>query len=221
MSARADELAARRRRTEMVAGLRKLARGGSGEQSAADQPRALVERCDMCGTTLPDDHRHVLHLVDRRILCSCEACWALRSGEAELRPVGQRVVWLPDLALDDETWGRFQIPIGLAFLMRSTLTGTVVAMYPSPAGATESELDMAAWEELVQANPELERLEPDAEGLIVNRLATPHEHVVAPIDQCYKLVGLIKLHWEGISGGEGLERALREFFGELREKAAA
>jgi Family of unknown function (DUF5947) len=113
----------------------------------------------------------------------------------------------------------FQIPIGLAFLMRSSVTDGVVAFYPSPAGATESELSLEAWEQLVAANPVLEELDPDAEALIVNRLATPPQYVIAPIDTCYALVGLIKSRWEGISGGDALERAVPEFFDAIRARA--
>ena len=51
--------------------------------------------------------------------------------------------WLPDLDMSpDERWAGFGIPIGLAFFMRTTVAGGVVALYPSPAGATESELDL-------------------------------------------------------------------------------
>ena len=63
-------------------------------------------------------------------------------------------------------------------------------------------------------------LEPDAEALIVNRIADPPEHAIAPIDECYRLVGMIKIEWDGISGGAGVERAIETFFGELRERAA-
>ena len=66
----------------------------------------------------------------------------MRSGDAEFRPVGNRTVWLEDFALTDEQWAAFELPIGLAFLMISSVTGGVVALYPSPAGATESELDL-------------------------------------------------------------------------------
>ncbi len=97
----------------------------------------------------------------------------MRSGDAEFRPVGNRTVRLEDFALSDEQWAAFQLPIGLAFLMISTVTGSVVALYPSPAGATESELDLEAWAEVCAANPALE-LEPDIEALIVNRLGEPH-----------------------------------------------
>jgi hypothetical protein len=99
------------------------------------------------------------------------------------------------------------------------VSGGVVAFYPSPAGATESELELEPWEELVERNPGLANLEPDGEALIVNRIAMPAQYVIAPIDRCYALVGLIKLRWEGISGGAALSKAVPEFFAALRDKA--
>jgi hypothetical protein len=176
------------------------------------QPAPATERCDLCGAPVPEDHRHLLQLAERRILCVCEPCRALRSGEAELRPVGTRTLWLEDFAMPDEVWDGLRIPIGLAFFLHSSVTDSVVAMYPSPAGATESELRFESWSRLVELNPVLRRLEPDAEGLIVNRLAGPQVAAIAPIDRCYELVGLIKSRWEGISGGVGVERAIAEFF---------
>ena len=145
----------------------------------------------------------------------------MRAGEGDYRPTGNRTVWLPDLDLPDELWASFQIPIGLAFFMRSTVSGGVVAFYPSPAGATESELDLEAWGELVARNPMLEDLDPDAEALVANRLSDPPQYVIAPIDECYRLVGLIKMRWEGISGGAGVGEAVTRFFDDLRRQAVA
>jgi hypothetical protein len=214
-----DAMVAARRRAEMVARMRTLAQAGAPSQTGAARPDAQ-ERCDICNTRLPEDHRHLLHLVERRIICSCEACWALYSGNAEFRPTGMRTLWLEDFRCGDEEWGAFQIPIGLAFFMRSTVTGTVVAFYPSPAGATESELSMESWQALVQRNPVLEQLDPDAEALVVNRLTRPHEYAIVPIDDCYALVGLIKSRWEGISGGSAIEQAVPEFFTAIRARTA-
>jgi hypothetical protein len=204
-------------RAQAVARMRGLAQSGATRDS--ETPRTTVERCDLCNTTLPDDHRHMLHLVDRRIVCTCEACWALYSGNAEYRPTGMRTVWLEDFCCAPETWAAFQIPIGLAFFMRSTITQTVVAFYPSPAGATESELTLEAWEALVAANPVLQELDSDAEALVVNRMSDPPQYAIVPIDQCYGLVGLIKSRWEGISGGSAIETAVPEFFAGLRARA--
>src|SRR5579859_4984735 len=184
------EAVAARRRADLVSGMRGLARPGtSTPPSRASSPD--VEVCDLCGISVPEDHRHLLHLAERRIVCACEACWAMRAGEGDYRPTGNRTVWLPDLNLPDDVWAGFQIPIGLAFFMNSTVTGCVVAMYPSPAGATESELHFESWSRMVSLNPVLADLEPDVEGLIVNRLADPPLHVIAPIDRCYELTGTI------------------------------
>jgi hypothetical protein len=224
----ADAISARKR-AQFVSGLRGLARPsppqarqGNGGTPGATAPDADpgAEHCDLCGITVPADHRHLLDLAERRIVCSCEACWAMRSGEGDYRPVGNRTVWLPDLDLPDDVWAGFQIPIGLAFFMQSTVTSCVVAMYPSPAGATESELHFESWSRMSELNPILADLEPDIEGLIVNRLSEPPMYVIAPIDRCYGLTGAVKATWEGISGGAGVDRAVTRFFEQLRAVAA-
>ncbi len=162
----------------------------------------------------------MLHIEERRILCACEPCIAMKAGSGPYRRVGSRVLWLGSFRLEDDLWARMQIPIGLAFFMHSSSVGGIVSLYPSPAGATESELDLAAWEELSAANPILASLEPDAEALIVDRTAEPYRYAIAPIDECYRLVGMVKANWEGISGGDAIERAVPGFFAELQERAA-
>lgn len=157
----------------------------------------------------------MLNVAERRIVCACESCWSMRSGDPDLLPTGTRTLRLLDFALPDELWASLRIPIGLAFFMRSSATSSVTALYPSPAGATESELSLEAWAELEALNPILVTLERDAEGLIVNRLANPPAYAIAPIDRCYMLVGLIKMNWSGISGGDAVERAVSDFFEDL------
>ena len=199
-----------------LARMRALARAGAAAPGPARDP---VERCDLCRASVPDDHRHLLHLTERRIVCACEACWALHSGDADYRPTGMRTLWLEDFVCDEPTWASLSIPIGLAFFMRSTVTGGVVAFYPSPAGATESELGLDAWQALVAANPVLTGLDADGEGLVVNRLADPPQYLIAPIDECYALVGLVRTRWEGISGGDALTVAVPQFFDRMRARA--
>ena len=201
--------------------LRLLAQARAPAQAPAASARPGDDRCDLCGVAIDPEHRHLLHLLDRRILCSCEPCFALRSGDAELRPSGTRVLQLDGLTLGDDLWAKFQIPIALAFFMLRERGQGVVALYPSPAGATESELHLDAWDELVAANPVLADLEPEVEALIVNRLSVPPRFAVVPIDRCYELVGMIKSRWEGISGGRAMEDAVAEFFGALDEAARA
>ncbi len=211
-----DEAVANRRKALMIAGLRDLAepKAPTPAPAAGEQ-----ERCDLCETTVPPDHRHMLNLYERQIVCVCESCWALRSGDTEFRPTGTRTTWLEDFRLPEELWAQFRIPIGLAFFMHSSVTNCVVAMYPSPAGATESELHFETWGRLVEMNPVLSTLEHDAEALIVNRMSDPPAFAIAPIDRCYMLVGLVKVAWEGISGGAGVQEAIESYFDELRKAA--
>jgi len=212
-----DEAVANRRRAMMVSGLRGLAKPKPPEAGPGDDAQ---ERCDLCETTVPPDHRHMLNTYERQIVCVCESCWALRSGDDDFRPTGTRTLWLEDFELPEELWAQFRIPIGLAFFMHSSVTDCIVAMYPSPAGATESELHFETWNRLADMNPVLRDLEPDAEALIVNRMSDPPVFAIAPIDRCYMLVGIVKAAWEGISGGAGVERAIEGYFEELRRVAA-
>jgi len=225
----ADAVAARRR-AQLVSGLRGMARpsaavvpaNGIDATATSEAPGggdASVEVCDICGITIAEKHRHLLHLVERRIECACESCWNVRSGDPEYRPTGNRTLWLPDLQVPDDLWAGFQIPIGLAFFMDSTVTACVVALYPSPGGATESELHFESWNRMRELNPVLVGLEPDIEGLVVNRLSDPPAYAIAPIDTCYALTGAIKMNWEGISGGPGVQEAVTRFFAELEREA--
>jgi hypothetical protein len=203
-------------------GLRRMAGwAGARPQAAAPRqaPAAATATCELCPIGIGEDHRHLLHLVERRIVCVCETCWSMRSGDPEFRPPGSRTLWLEDFVMADEIWSAFQIPIGLAFLLRSSVSGSVVALYPSPLGATESELELTAWDALCEANPILDQMEPDAEALIVNRTGDEHQYAIVPVDQCYRMVGLIKARWEGITGGRGVEEAVAEFFERVRARA--
>jgi Fe-S cluster biogenesis protein NfuA len=197
---------------------------GDGDEGGlgGDESTHGSGHCELCPIGLGDNHRHLLHLTERRIVCVCETCWSMRSGDAEFRPTGGRTLWLEDFQLDDEAWSSFQIPIGLAFMLRSGLTDDVVVLYPSAAGVTESQLDTLAWARMSADNAILDRLEPDAEALIVNRLAAGGpQYVIAPLDECYRLVGTIKSRWSGINGGPQLRATVDEFFAGLQRRAVA
>ncbi|HEY2319474.1 MAG TPA: DUF5947 family protein [Solirubrobacteraceae bacterium] len=216
----ADAVAARRR-AGLVAGLRGLSQPRTPPAPFGPPTGPGTAACELCGLGIAEDHRHLLHLAERRIVCACEACWAMRSGEGDYRPTGNRTLWLAGLEVPDDLWATFQIPIGLAFFMESTVTGCIVAMYPSPGGATESELHFESWSRMRTLNPVLEGLEPDIEGLIANRLSDPPIYVIAPIDRCYELTGTIKAAWTGISGGPEVQPAVDRFFANLRAEAGA
>ena len=116
------------------------------------------------------------------------------------------------------------IPVNMVYIFHSTIAHRVMAFYPSPAGAMESLLSLEGWDTLVSSNPILNDLEPDVEALLINRVQNRggenyREHYIVPIDACYELVGLIRLKWKGLSGGEEVWKAIAEFFAGLQKRA--
>jgi hypothetical protein len=139
------------------------------------------------------------------------------AGEGIHRLVPDRRWYLPELTLDDTAW--HGVPVGLAFLFHDSAKDRVVALYPSPAGPTESALGPRVWAEMAAANPVLADLEPDVEALLVNRARDAREQWLVPIDACYALVGLVRMHWKGLGGGEEVWTAIEGFFADLRRRS--
>jgi hypothetical protein len=180
-----------------------------------------VERCDLCGVPVAEEHTHLIEPVTRRLVCCCDVCAILfSSGQSpNYRLVPRQVRYWPHFRMTDAQWDDLHIPINLAFFLRSTPAGRVLAMYPSPAGPMESLLTLESWSDLVADNPPLGRLEPDVEALLVNRVGEARAYYVAPIDECYKLVGLIRAHWRGLSGGAEVWEKIGRFFCDLKAKS--
>jgi Fe-S cluster biogenesis protein NfuA len=186
-------------------------------------PQDTTERCELCDALLASSHSHLIELATSRLLCSCEPCAILFSDAAgrKYRRVPRRVHFLADFQMTDAQWESLCIPINLAFFFTSTHAGRVVALYPSPAGATESLLGLEAWTDLSAENPVLREIEPDVEALLVNRVAPARDYYRVPIDECYKLVGLLRANWRGLSGGSEVWDAIGVFFAALKERAGS
>jgi hypothetical protein len=184
------------------------------------RPAVDVEECDFCSVPLATQHRHLLERGTRKIICTCDAC-ALRFdiavGRFKLIPRDTR--HLPDFRMSDVQWECFSLPIQLAFFYRDSSAHKMVALYPSPGGATESLLPISSWENVVSENSILAEMQPDVEALLVNRLNDARQYYLAPIDVCYELVGLIRLHWRGFSGGDQVWQEITQFFGRLNDTA--
>jgi hypothetical protein len=199
--------------------LARLAQGAPVRAPAPGPPPVAVEQCDLCAAPVPPGHRHLVDLDDRRLLCACRGCALLfdskAAGGGHLRLLPTRRRRLDGFVLDPAGWDRLRIPVDMAFFFRSTPAARVLAFYPSPAGPTESLLELEAWTELEAANPVLGEMEPDVEALLVNRAGERREHWIVPIDDCYELVGLIRTRWRGFGGGEEVWAGIDAFFDDL------
>jgi Family of unknown function (DUF5947) len=179
--------------------------------------------CDLCGEPIPSEHRHLLEVSTREIMCACRPCSILFDSEAasegKYRLVPDRRLFLEDFEMSDVQWESLRIPVDMAFFFYSTSSERVAAFYPSPMGPTESLLKLSAWEDLKRCNQVLEGMEWDVEALLVNRVRAAREHFLVPIDECYSLVGLIRMHWRGLSGGREVWEKIDRFFEDLRRRS--
>ncbi|MFJ9940477.1 DUF5947 family protein [Streptomyces erythrochromogenes] len=182
------------------------------------------ETCELCGVAVPPDgHRHLVETEKRTLVCACTACSLLfdRPGArtGRYRAVPDRYLTDPDHRLDAGVWERLQIPVGVAFFFRNAALDRLVALYPSPAGATESELDPQTWQQVLDAGPLAALLEPDTEALLVHRWEGRSGCYLVPIDVCYQLVGRMRMLWQGFDGGAEARAALGAFFDDVERRA--
>jgi hypothetical protein len=205
-------------------------------------PAPPQERCELCATPVAAEHPHLVEPAERRLVCACTACGVLFSEPGlRYRRVPARYLYDTGFVLSDTQWDELQVPVGMAFFLVNSIRRAVVACYPSPAGATESELSLEAWADGVGASALAGLMEPDVEALLVRRddagrggtseaLLVPGgeagragctEALLVPVDACYRLVGLVRLHWKGFDGGAEAWAAIDAFFADLREGAVA
>jgi hypothetical protein len=194
--------------------------GDGAHAGSSEEP----ERCDLCSAPVGERHEHLVDPQSRELRCACGPCASLfgLSAEGRWKRVRHRADRLDAFRLEDASWNALGIPIDLAFFFRSSRDQRVVAMYPSPAGATESLLSLDAWTRVERDNPVLGGLEADVEALLVRRgrRVNEHEHYRVSIDACYALVGRIRKHWKGLGGGTDVWQQIGAFFDDLRSTAA-
>jgi Family of unknown function (DUF5947) len=184
---------------------------------------APAERCEMCATDVPAEHGHVADLDNATLACVCRACYLLftesGAGGGRYRGVPDRYLADPARPMAAAEWDSLQIPVGLAFFLRSSRSGETHAFYPSPAGATESTLDLAAWARLTAGYPLLGEAQPDTEAVLICRGDAGAEYYLVPIDACYELAGRMRLNWRGFDGGAQARAAIADFLADVRSRA--
>jgi hypothetical protein len=201
---------------------------GAGQQDADQFSRPMHDRahCEQCGELLSEAHHHTIDLVVRSLSCCCRACWVLagaRSEASSRKAVPDRYLAEPRFELTATQWDALQLPVDIAFFMTNSVVRRTIAFYPSPAGATESSLSLEAWHDVERANPWVRTAVPDVEAVLMRKQASPspgYEAFIVPIDACYDLVGRLRVHWRGLSGGDRARAEIDRFFGEILARAA-
>ncbi len=202
---------------------------GPAEPAMSAPPATSVpagaEKCEMCATEVPAEHGHVADLESSTLVCACRACYLLftqpAAGRGRYRSVPDRYLADSGRVLSIAQWDELEIPVGLAFFLKSSSAERVAGFYPSPAGVTECVLDLGAWERLTQEYPLLGAPETDVEAALVCRTDSGVEYFLVPIDACYELAGRMRLHWRGFDGGAEARASIDEFLAMVRSRARA
>jgi hypothetical protein len=202
-------------------------------------PEPVGERCEMCAESIADEHQHVVNVAERQLMCVCRACYLLftdNNADLRYRAVPDRYLAFEDFALDRRAWEALQIPVGVAFFFTNSALQRTVAFYPGPAGATESELDLDAWNAISGADSRVGLLADDVEALLVRvpdtdpetdtadpgsgeaEFAQPQSYLV-PIDACYEFVGRLRMLWRGFDGGQEARQFIDSFFAQIQARA--
>jgi Family of unknown function (DUF5947) len=190
-------------------------------RSSADRhPAAGAEACDLCAEPLSEDHPHLYDTGRAEVRCACRACSVLfadarrgtGAGEGQFRLIPTRRVRLPKV--DTAALG---VPVGLVFFVPRA-DGSVTAEGPSPAGAMRWEVAAAAWQRAVAGCPPLAGMTPDVEALLVNTVHGLDHHWIVPVDDCFRMLAVVRREWRGLSGGGRMWPAVERFFEELTER---
>jgi hypothetical protein len=200
---------------------------GSLRRIAAPPPPPAVveERCEFCGVDIGDRHGHVADVAQHRLLCVCRPCYLLfapqGAGGGRYRGVGEDVRRVADPQVTESQWDALRIPVDLVFFFRQSGIEHLLAFYPGPGGATESLLDLAAWDDLVADHPVLGTTMEDVEAVLLRRLGDGFACYLVPIDLCYELVGVVRASWTGLGGGTEVWRRIEDWFAGLDRRAVA
>ena len=195
-----------------------------GVRPAADRGAAAAEKCELCATAVPAEHGHIADIEGASLLCACRACYLLftrpLSGRRKYLAVPDRYLLDPERSMSPGEWDQLEIPVGLAFFLRSSRTaGELTGFYPGPAGVTECQLDLQRWAQLVANYPLLGAPELDVEAALISRSDAGVEYFLVPIDACYELAGRMRLYWRGFDGGEQARKSITAFLDMVRARA--
>ncbi|MFB7596542.1 DUF5947 family protein [Streptomyces sp. NPDC056160] len=197
----------------MAGTLARLIRG------AADARTGAEECCDLCGAVVAEDHRHLLDTGTdggAELMCACRACSLLFADDAA-GGGHYRLVPSRRLRLSPVDTAALGAPVGLAFFVVRQ-DGTPTGHWPSPAGATRWEADPGAWRRLVDGCPPLATLQPGVEALLVHTARGAEHHWIVPVDDCFRLVAVVRREWRGLSGGDRVWGAVDDFFAQLAQR---
>ncbi len=148
----------------------------------------------MCGEPIAEPHSHVASLSERRLLCTCRACYLLFTAQGAGAPAaarcagagraGQRLHLHPGAVGRPGDSGRSRVPVPAERRRRTSRPRrrSSPATRARPARPSPSSTS-SAWADIVADNPTLADVEPDVEAVLVRRNGERRLHLPRRADR--------------------------------------
>ena len=189
---------------------RRTMRAAAASSSCGGSPRrGRRSSAAICaGRELGAEHDHLIEPAERRLACACGACAVLFSAQAgtKYKRVPRDVRALDELTISDAQWEALRLPDRSGVLLPQHAAGPGRGLLPEPGRAPPSRCwssrpgRRSGREHPVLARPAARRPGAAGESGAPGRGAGAVCFLV-PIDQCFRLVGIIRMHWKGFTGG--------------------
>ncbi len=194
---------------------------------AAAAAEANGARC--AAEQIADEHQHVVNVEGRQLMCVCRGCYLLFTDDDAPAALSRRPRPLPVVpgfrARTAGDWEALQIPVGLAFFFRNSSLDRTVAFYPGPAGATESELDLDAWNGIRAADPagrHAGRRHRSVAGAGARRRYSDRPSAIwCPSTPATSSSARLRMLWHGFDGGQHVREFIDEFFDHIASRGKA
>ena len=175
--------------------------------AAPRRPPASAARC--APSRSPSSTRTWSTSTAAALMCTCRPCYLLFTAERRRAALPRRARPLPVLpglrARRRASGTSWRSRSAWRSSSRNSVLGRTVAFYPGPAGATESELPLGAWERSWRPTRSCARCCPTSRRCSCGRPSAAGRRrsaYLVPIDACYELVGRLRQVWRGFDGGQ-------------------
>jgi hypothetical protein len=146
--------------------------------------------CRFCSAPLESYANPLFEVATQRIVPACDKCASLflRNDGRPFKLIPRQTRALENFQMPDVSGEAFSLAVGVTFIFYSTGAARLLAVYRSAFTTVETIVPRETWKAMVEANPALEEMRPDVEGLLIISTLNFREYCIAPIDVCYNLV---------------------------------
>ena len=146
--------------------------------------------CRFCSSALDSPPNPLFEVATQRVLFACNPCasrFEKRSG-GPFKLIPRSTRQIEDFRMPEVPWQTYDLPGNVTFVFYCTAAAKLLSVCKVAAGTVDLTVPREVWKAIIEANPVLEEMRPDVEGLLIIHTGDSREYFIAPIDVCYNLI---------------------------------